>query len=104
MLTLKPIIQGHQFSDIAHGDKWRAAAKRSEISAHILWGANRKPYAASSNPSLHLTCVDLETQNSRSSMFVSNFLDRATDQTECARSAQNGSKDADSRTVVQLDS
>jgi len=47
-------------------------AKRSEISAHIVWGANRKPYAASSNPSLLLTSVDLETYNSRSSIFGNN--------------------------------
>jgi len=70
-------------------------AKRSEISANIVWAANRKPYAASANQSLHLTWVDLETHNSRPSIFVNNFLDRATDQTESARSAHNGSKDAD---------
>jgi len=95
-LTLKPIFQGHPFPDLAHSDKWRVVVKRSEISAHIVWGANRKPYAASSNQSLHLNWVDLETHNSRSSIFVQkNFLNRATDQTESARSAQNGSKDAD---------
>jgi len=31
------------------------------------------------------------------------FLDRATDKTESARSAQNGSKDADSREVVPFE-
>jgi len=82
-----------------HIDKWRIVAKRSEINAHIVWGTNRKPYAASSNQSLYLTWVDLETHNSRSSIFEKNSLDRATDQTESARSAQNGSKDADLRKV-----
>ncbi len=68
MLTLKPIIQGHPFSDTAHSNKWRVVAKRSEIGVHIVWGANRKPYAASSNPSLDLICVDLESYKSRSSI------------------------------------
>jgi len=93
-LTLKPIFQGHPFPDLAHSDKWRVVAKRSEISAHSVRGANRKPYAASSNQSLYSTWVDLETHNSRSSI-QKKLLDRATDQTESARSAHNGSKDAD---------
>ena len=63
MLTLKLIIQGHPSTDIAHSNKWRVAANWSEISAHIVLGANRKPYAASSNPFLLLTSVDLETYN-----------------------------------------
>jgi len=99
VLTLKHTNRDNPFSDTAHSDKWHVVAKRSEISAHIVLRANRKPYTASSNQSLHLTCVDLETHNSRSSIFVNNFLDRATDQTENARSAQNGSKDPDLRMV-----
>jgi len=71
-LTLKPIIQGHPFFDIVHSDKWRVVAKRSELSALIVWGANREPYAASSTPSLLLTSVDLESYNSRSSIFGNN--------------------------------
>jgi len=71
-LTLKPIIQGTPFSDIAHSDKWRVVAEWSESSAHIVWEADRKPYAASLNPSLLLTSVDLETHNSRSSIFGNN--------------------------------
>jgi len=102
VLTLKPKIQGHPFSDTAHSDKWCFVPKRSEICAHNVCGAKRQPYAVSSNKSLHLTCVDLETHNSRSSIFVNNFLDRATDQTESARSARNGSKVADLRMVRPL--
>jgi len=58
-----------------------------------------KLYAASSNQSLYFTWVDLETHNSRSSLFEKNFLQRATDLTESARSAHNGSKDAELRMV-----
>jgi len=46
---LKPIFQGHPFPDLAHSDKWRDVAKRSEISANLVFGANRKPNAASVN-------------------------------------------------------
>jgi len=48
-------------SVLENNDKWRVVVKRSEISAHIVWGASRNSYAASSNRSLHLACVDLET-------------------------------------------
>jgi len=99
MLTLKPIFRGHPFPDLAHSDIWRAVAKRSEICAQIVLGANRKLSAASSNQSMHLTWVDLETHNSRSSIFVNNFIDWATDQTGSAGRAQNGLKKADLRKV-----
>jgi len=39
--------------------------------------------------------LPVETHNSRSSIFEKNFLQRAIDQTESARSAHNGSKHAD---------
>jgi len=95
---LEPQISRSSF--FGQSDKWRVVAKQFEISAHIVWGATRKPYAASSNQPLYLTWVDLETHNSRSSILEKNFLDRATDQTESARSAHNGSKDAISRREV----
>ena len=50
--------------------RWRVMTKRSEISAYIVWGGNRKPYAASSNPPLYLTSIDLETHVSRSSILL----------------------------------
>jgi len=59
-------------SVFGNSDKWRVVAKRSEISDHIIWGANRKPYAASSKTSLHLTSVDLETHISKSSVLGNN--------------------------------
>jgi len=36
---------------------WRGQRYRG---AHIVWGANRNPYTASSNPSLRMTLNDLE--------------------------------------------
>jgi len=44
-------------------------SKTVSDSAIVCMGKNRKPYAASSNPSLLLTSVDLDTYNSRSSVF-----------------------------------
>jgi len=52
--------------------KWRVMAKGSEISSHIVWGVNRNPCAASSNPSLHFTWIDPEPNISRSSVFRNN--------------------------------
>jgi len=55
MLTFKPTIQGHPFPGTAGSDRWRVAAKRSEMSAHLVSGATRKPYAVSSNPHSNFT-------------------------------------------------
>jgi len=66
-LTLNDLKPKVSWSSIfGHNDKWCTVAKRSAISAPIVWVAIRNPYAASSNPPSYLTLDDLEPKMRRS--------------------------------------
>jgi len=50
VLTLKPIFQGHPFSETTVNGMLIFVAKRSEISVNVCMGANGNPYPVRSNP------------------------------------------------------